>query len=120
MARHALMLAALGVGLAGCSGMLSEDNKYYLKKDWDQLRMYDWRSTADQVESGIWPSPTQREAEAEKKICLHKNGENRVVTQNGVSDAVEYKHCVLADYPSGMAAGGGRLTGRADGVSWPD
>lgn len=106
---------------------MSDDQRYYMRKDWEQLKAFNWVSTAEDFTgfAEAFPSPTQREAREEARLCLHKNGSNRVITQNGVSDQVAYRQCVLRDTPTGTAAAGQRLMGRADGtppiaVSWPN
>lgn len=114
-AKQALLLATLAAGLAGC-GWMSEDQRYYIRKDWEDLKDFNWAKTGDEVTgfSDAFPSPTKREQLAEQQICLHKNGDNRVVMQNGISDKAEYRHCVLTPYPTGEAASGLRMHNRPE------
>ena len=107
------LLALTVVALAGC-GIVGEERSYYMQKDWQRLKTMDWFGTAGDV-TGLneaFPSPQRKEQLAEQQICLHKNSQNRIVTQNGVSDELAYRRCPLAPY---QTDGGSRMGIRPDG-----
>lgn len=106
----------LVVFLGGCSGWVSEENKYYMRKEWEEFKGHNWRETTGEVSGwyALFPPPERREAMAERELCLHTNGENRVTTQTGVSDKLGYRRCVLAPYGDARNAGGVRMRHRPD------
>ncbi|PZP40663.1 MAG: hypothetical protein DI585_00100 [Pseudomonas fluorescens] len=86
-----------------------------MKKDFDRLFDSGWVNDAGE-NSGIYdifPTASRKERLAEQQICLHKNGQNRVVTQDGVSDQLAYRRCALSPY---AMDGGSRMGIRPDGV----
>ncbi|MBI1308464.1 MAG: hypothetical protein GC129_01210 [Proteobacteria bacterium] len=108
-----LLLTAL---LAGC-GWMSEEDQYYLHRDFERAKSFDWQGAATDM-SGIetvWPSPRTLRLKEEEQACLHGHGENRVVSENTVSDYAVYRRCVLDPYPQGEAAPGQRMGNRP----WP-
>ncbi len=108
-----LFLTAGALALAGC-GVVGEERAFYMKRDWDNLTSTDWLGLSGDV-SGFneaFPSAKRQEQLAEQEICLHKNSQNRVVTQNGVNDSVAYRRCPLAPYSQ---TGGSRMNIRPDG-----
>lgn len=101
-----------GVILTGCS-WVSEQTKFYMQRDWERLKGYDWGDSTAKLTGyrEAFPTPSQREAQNERKICLHANGETRVVMQDGVSDAYEYRRCALLPYDT---QGGQRMGNRPE------
>lgn len=111
LASHLLLATALLA--AGC-GIVGEERAYYMQRDWQAFTSFDWLGRSADVTglSEAFPSPQSQEAAAEQRICLHVNSQNRIVTQNGVNDALAYRRCPLAPYPSD---GGSRMGLRPDG-----
>lgn len=107
------LLLALALAVAGC-GVVGEERALYMQRDWQRFTSFDWFGTGADVTgvSEAFPSAQRKEQLAEQDICLHKNSQNRVVTQNGVSDAVAYRRCPLAPYAND---GGSRIGIRPDG-----
>lgn len=100
--------------LAGCSRMGSEAYQRSYERDtyklthtnyWDLLR----KSTGFDK---LLPSQPEREAAAELDVCSHINGQNRVISQNGVSDYTTYRRCAASPYPHDT---GMRLQNRPQG-----
>lgn len=106
--RAALTLAALATLLAGCS-WVSEDTQFAMQREWERFKGYDWGEATDKLTgySELFPSPLDKEAKAEQQICLHPNGSNRVIEQDGISDHVDYRRCALSPYAmdSGLRIG---------------
>lgn len=108
-----LLLTGLCVWLAGCS-VIGEERMYYMKKDWDRLKGPVWSDSADKLGFGEAVGTTKAtELANEKKICGHPNSQNRIVTQDGVSDSYGYRRCPLAPYDM---SGGSRMGVRPDGI----
>lgn len=99
--------------LGGCSWM-HPDARYALHKNWENFKNYDWVDNAKDVTGWreAFPTATESERLASRMACLHPNGENRIVTQDGITDSVGYRRCVLDPYPEGRNAPGLRLDGR--------
>lgn len=108
-----LMLVCGGVMLAGC-GVVGEERAYYMQRDWDRIKGPFWQDAGEDLNNGdaIALTATQKEARNERGICGHPNSQERVVTQNGVSDSYEYRRCALAPYDQ---KGGSRMGIRPDG-----
>ncbi|NBX86784.1 MAG: hypothetical protein EBQ80_06110 [Proteobacteria bacterium] len=87
-----------------------------MRKEWEEFKGHSWRDTAGEASGWyeLFPPPSRREAMAERELCLHTNGENRVTTQTGVSDKLAYRRCVLAPYGDARNAGGVRMRHRPD------
>lgn len=101
------------LALAGC-GIVGEERALYMKRDWDNLTSTRWLGVGSDVTgfSEAFPSAQRKEQLAEQDICLHKNSQNRIITQNGVNDSVAYRRCPLAPYAQ---EGGSRMGIRPDG-----
>lgn len=107
-----LLLTGLCAWLAACS-WVGEERMYHMQKDWERVKGPVWDGSVDKLGLGsVWATPQQREAANEQQICGHPNSRNRLVTQNGVSDAYGYRRCALAPYDN---AGGSRMGIRPDG-----
>lgn len=99
--------------LGGCS-VIGEERMHYMKKDWDRIKGPIWGEAGERIGfDEVLPTAKQKEATNEKQICLHGNGRNRVTTQSGVNDKVDYRNCVLAPYQTDA---GSRMGNRPDGV----
>ena len=110
-ASYTLVLFA-GLMLAGC-GIVGEERMHYMKKDWERIKGPFWGQSEESLSlNEIVPTAKRTEAENEKQICLHKNGSERVMMQDGVSDQVAYRRCVLAPYQTDA---GSRMGNRPDG-----
>ena len=57
----------------------------------------------------VFKSNADKEREAEKNICFHKNSGERILTVEGVEDKVIYRDCVLSPIPTHKAQ---RMEGR--------
>lgn len=92
------------------------DTQYALRKDWQDFKDYDWMSNAKDVTGWreAFPTATESEKLANRETCLHGNSENRVITQNGVSDEIGYRRCVLDPYPQGPNTPGLRMGNRPE------
>lgn len=109
-----LILAATAL-LGGCGSWVGEDRSYDMQQEWHQFSHFDWVRSAGEI-SGFhetFPSAADKERMNEEKICEHPNSQERVVTQDGISDAVVYRRCPLAPYSND---GGSRLGNRPDGL----
>ncbi len=108
-----LLLTGLCAWLAAC-GWVGEDRMYYMKKDLERLKGPAWSEGAEHLGlSEAVGTAKAKELANEKKICGHPNSQNRIVTQNGVSDSYGYRRCPLAPYDT---AGGSRMGIRPDGI----
>lgn len=90
-------------GLPGCAHF-SEEQTFYLTRDWEKLTRLDIFPPNAPSFQQVLNTPTWREQQAEQRICLHHNGENRITQEDGVSDALVYRRCALAPYPETMGA----------------
>jgi hypothetical protein len=107
-----LFVMALALLAAGC-GIVGEERGYYMKKDWERIKGPFWDDAGEDLGAGnVAVTAKQKEAKAELGICGHPNSQERVVTQNGVSDAYQYRRCPLAAYDQ---KGGSRMGIRPDG-----
>lgn len=110
---YALLCAGM---LAGCSNMGSEAYQRTYARDtyqlthtnyWELLR----KSTGFDK---LIPGQKDREDAAELVVCTHPNGQNRVISQNGVSDYASYRRCAATPYPAAGSVGQ-RLSDRPKG-----
>lgn len=110
--RTTCLLLLLGVMTTGCS-WIGEEREYFFRKEWNEAKRYDWRRNIEDASGAteLIPSPRTKRANAEKTLCMHHYGEQRVTSQNGISDSVGGRRCVLSPYPTG----GHRLKGRGEG-----
>lgn len=100
---------ALVLALSGC-GWMGDDARYAMAQDWQDFKTYDYLGTARTM-SGLreaFPSAAEREQAANAKICLNGNGSNRVMTQTGVEDQVDYRRCALGPYATNVGQRMGR------------
>jgi len=104
---------AMAAALGGCA-WVSEETQFGLHREWQRLKGYDWGAATAQVTGmrDLLPTPSQREADADLALCLHPNGSERVMTQDGVNDRLEYRRCVLSPYATDA---GQRMGRRPDG-----
>lgn len=104
-------LLMAGAVLAGCTPQMQEDINYAWFKEqqrWNARdRTQDFRDLFAVDE--VYPSYAHQEREADREVCFHPNSQRRVVTQNGVSDQIDYTWCVLQPYDDTL---GQRLDGR--------
>jgi hypothetical protein len=117
--RSKLVLLFLVAVIGGCSN-ISEEQKYFINRDWQRIKTWDVMPITDEDTSSFdteSPLASSRERVAERAICLHPNGENRLIMEDGVSDHVNYRRCTLAPYPVGDATPGQRMNGRPDDLA---
>lgn len=100
--------------LGGCGSWVGEERSYDMQQEIKHDLGFGWAKDAyNSLDiDEIFQTSQQKEMANEQSICLHANSQERVVTQNGVSDAVDYRRCPLAAYPMD---GGSRLGNRPDG-----
>ena len=91
MAAFKLAFACLSLGLAGCAGLLDEPRQYYWQQEWNQLKKWDWKTSANKT-MGVYQQPKALQACAELPL------EKRTTTQNGVNDSVTSIQCWQAPY----------------------
>jgi hypothetical protein len=135
-ARSVLARLGLAAGTALLAGCMPAETAYQTRRQWDQgwdsWRATDWHGvwakltglddapgpTAQETWykvtgfDDMFPSAAQREAQGDLAVCANRWGENREISQNGISDAVDYRRCSVSPYPTTM---GQRLGGRPQG-----
>ncbi|HEX2859094.1 MAG TPA: hypothetical protein VHP58_02730 [Alphaproteobacteria bacterium] len=88
----------------GCTGCLPAATQEDISRDWnkgvDQWASFDWGGAArsltglDLYADGNEPSPEDR------TLCLNRNGEDRVMWEDGSSEMVRYRRCAVSPYPT--------------------
>lgn len=101
-------VAAVALVVAGC---LPAYEREQLARDWNQ-GWAQWKSTdlnaMMNTLTGLDIQPGQAngeivaygQSEDDRVLCLHPNSEERVISENGVSDHINYRRCPVSPYPT--------------------
>lgn len=89
---------------------MSQDAQYAMAQDWHNFKTYNYIGAVKDMSgfSEAFPSAAAREQAADNAICLNPNGSNRVMTQNGIEDQVDYRRCALGPYATNVGQRIGR------------
>jgi hypothetical protein len=98
-------VAGVSVVVAGC---LPPQTREDVQRDWDKgvadWQATDWNHMVNQI-TGL-PLAPEGAGRAEsvtiddRLLCLNQNSEERVISENGVSDYVQYRRCPVSPYPT--------------------
>ncbi len=108
--RHLVGVGAVLV-VSACTDTMLDDMRHGWQQDmhkWDVVNRDGGFREFFEVDH-VLNTYAHQEREADKEVCLHKNGGTRILTQNGVIDSVPYTWCVLQPYGTDM---GQRLDAR--------
>jgi hypothetical protein len=115
--RKRLFLVVFGAAVSVCvAGCLPPQTREDVQRDWDKgvadWQATDWNHMLNQV-TGLplapeSPGRAEGVADDNRLLCLNRNSEERVISENGVSDYVQYRRCPVSPYPTRSL--GGRLS----------
>mgnify|MGYP003686339009 CR=1 FL=1 len=99
MRRYAPAFGVLaGLLLSACTPEMNR----FAKSEWQDMKSFQYGETLRQFSgwNDAFPTPADRSAELDQRMCLHKESERRTITVTGINDQAYYQRCALMPYPT--------------------